>query len=193
MNQDNQNSERRQYYRIDDHVIFTYRVLKKDSDVSELDKKGSAAFEMIELFGQMNQQMRVTLGRISEKSADIASYLKSLDNKIELLAELNLFKESQSSHGLRQKINIGAGGLSFSSNEDLKKGMFLSIDMILSTDLTCLHLTGKVVTVDTDKQDEDSHHVSIAFSDISDVQEDNIVKHIMHMQSEQLRAKREEF
>ena len=193
MNQDNQNSERRQYYRIDDHVIFTYRVLQKDRDVSDLDKKGSAAFEMIELFGQMNQQMRVTLGRISEKSADIASYLKSLDNKIELLAELNLFKENQSSHGLRQKINIGAGGLSFSSNEDLKKGMFLSIDMILSTDLTCLHLTGKVVTVDTDKQDEDSHHVSIAFSDISDVQEDNIVKHIMHMQSEQLRAKREEF
>ena len=147
MNQNNQKIERRQYYRIDDHVIFNYRILQDNAQLTERDKSTSAAFEMIELFGQMNQQMRVTLGRISDKSADIASYLKSLDNKIELLAEMNLFKENQSSLGLRQKINLGAGGLSFSTNEDIKEGANLSIDMILSTDLTGLRLIGVVVAV----------------------------------------------
>ena len=91
MNQNTQITERRQYYRINDNVIFNYRIIQDDEKETEHDNKFSAAFEMIELFGQMNQQMRVTLGRISEKSADIASYLKSLDNKVELLAEMSLF------------------------------------------------------------------------------------------------------
>ena len=192
MSQDKPMSERRQYYRIDDSVIFNYRVLQEDNLVTEQDKKASAAFEMIELFGQMNQQMRVTLGRIGERSADIASYLKSLDNKIELLAEMNLFKENQSALGLRQKINLGAGGLSFCSDEKLKEGTLLAVDMILSTDLSCLHLMGHVVEVFNNNRSEGQYNISIAFSDISDIEEDDIVKHIMHLQSEQLRSKRED-
>ncbi|MBE9527025.1 MAG: PilZ domain-containing protein [Proteobacteria bacterium] len=192
MSEDKPFLERRQYYRIDDSVIFNYRVLQEDNLVTEQDKKASAAFEMIELFGQMNQQMRVTLGRIGERSADIASYLKSLDNKIELLAEMNLFKENQSALGLRQKINLGAGGLCFCSDEKLKEGTLLAVDMILSTDLSCLHLTGHVIEAFNNNGSEGQYNISIEFSDISDIEEDNIVKHIMHLQSEQLRSKRED-
>ncbi|MCU7834033.1 MAG: PilZ domain-containing protein [gamma proteobacterium symbiont of Taylorina sp.] len=192
MNKNSQIDERRQYYRIDDDIIFNYRIIQEGNIVPEQDKKVTAAFEMIELFGQMNLQMRVTLGRISERSADIASYLKSLDSKIELLAEMNLFKDDQSILHARQKINLGAGGLSFSTDESLKRGMLLAIDMILSTDLTCLHLTGQVVKVSNEKNNDCPYNISIAFSDITDPEEDKIIKHIMHLQSEQLRADRVE-
>jgi len=150
---------------------------------------------LIELFGQMNQQMRVTLGRIGERSADIASYLKSLDNKIELLAEMNLFKENHDALGGRQKINLGAGGLSFDTsfdnNEKLKTGMLLVLDIILSTDLTCLHLTGEVIKVQANDDSNSAYNIAIVFKDISAIEEDKIIKHIMNLQSEQLRAKRE--
>jgi len=189
MNENNQPVERRQYYRINDNIIFNYRIVQKENDVSEQNKKVSAAFEMIELFGQMNQQMRVTLGRIGEKSADIASYLKSLDSKIELLAEMNLFKEDQSILKARQEVNLGAGGLSFMTEEPLENGMLLAIDIILSTDLTCLHLTGQVVKVTDEKNSKPPYNISIAFTDITDFEEDKIIKHIMHLQSERLRTK----
>lgn len=191
MNQNTQITERRQYYRINDNVIFNYRIIQDDEKETEHDNKVSAAFEMIELFGQMNQQMRVTLGRISEKSVDIASYLKNLDNKVELLAEMSLFKENQTAPGLRQKINLGAGGLSFCTDDNFQTGTLLAIDMILSTDLICLHLTGSVVEVLDDSSGEYSSKILISFVNISDIEEDNIVKHIMHLQSEQLRTRKE--
>ncbi|MCU7939631.1 MAG: hypothetical protein KZQ64_04290 [gamma proteobacterium symbiont of Bathyaustriella thionipta] len=123
MSNHNEARERREYYRIDDSAIFTYQVLDNKSSKDELksDKKVSAAFEMIELFSQMNQQMSVALGRISENSADIASYLKGLDNKIELLAQIHLFKENESNLEQRRQINLGAGGIAFGSNTKHKQ------------------------------------------------------------------------
>ncbi|MCK5649632.1 MAG: hypothetical protein KAI22_12220, partial [Gammaproteobacteria bacterium] len=132
-----QANERRQYYRIDDNAIFSYHVLNKEySKVQDkADEKVSTAFEMMELFGQMNQQMGVALGRISENSADIAAYLKGLDNKIELLAQMYLFKDSDTDLEPQRQINLGAGGLAFGSDEKLKQGTLIAMDLILSTDL----------------------------------------------------------
>lgn len=187
----NQSNERRQYYRIDDSAIFTYRVVDKKQDILDMDNPVSAAFEMIELFGQMNQQMRATLGRISESSPDIASYLKSLDNKIEMLAQMSLFKDHKSGLEPRRQINLGAGGVAFGLDEKIKQGTLLSMDMILSTDLLCLHLMGRVIQVSNEHQGDYPYRISVGFVDITDSQVDQIIKHIMRLQSEQLRAKRD--
>ncbi len=193
MNSSVQTDERRQYYRIDDSAIFSYHVIKKELENKPVDdsKKISTAFEMIELFGQMNQQMSVALGRISDHSADIATYLKGLDNKVELLAQMYLFKDSGSDLEPQRQINLGAGGLAFGSDEKLKQGTLIAMDMILSTDLLCLHLTGRVIQVSSEKNGDFPYRISIGFVDISDVEVDQIIKHIMRLQSEQLRAKRE--
>ena len=200
----NNNIERRQYYRIDDSAIFSYRVLENDlgheseleqahgTEDLESNKKVSAAFEMIELFAQMNQQMAVTLGRISESSADVASYLKNLDNKIEMLAQMCLFKDSPSDLEPRREINLGAGGLAFGTDEKLKQGTLIAMDLILTTDLLCLHLNGRVIQVSDQKDGDYPYRVSVGFVDISENEVDQIIKHIMRLQSEQLRSQREQ-
>ncbi len=186
-------SERRQYYRIDDSAVFTYQVVKNSTD-NDLNKhkKPSAAFEMIELFSQMNQQMGVTLGRISEHSADVANYLKNLDNKIELLAHLYLFKDNESNLEPHRDINLGAGGLAFGSDEKLPQGTLLNMDMILSTDLLCLHLTGRVIQISKETKGNFPYRISVGFIDILDMEVDQISKHLMRLQAEQLRAQRGE-
>ncbi len=188
-----QANERRQYYRIDDNAIFSYHVLNKEySKVQDkADEKVSTAFEMMELFGQMNQQMGVALGRISENSADIAAYLKGLDNKIELLAQMYLFKDSDTDLEPQRQINLGAGGLAFGSDEKLKQGTLIAMDLILSTDLLCLHLTGRVIQICNEKNGDFPYRISVGFVEISDAEVDQIIKHIMRLQSEQLRARRE--
>ena len=194
-------NERRQYYRIDDSAIFTYQVVNKEQEQEqeqeqELDSlatnnNGSAAFEMMELFGQMSQQMKGALGRISDNSADMASYLKSLDNKIDLLAQMCLFKEHQSDQEPPREINLGAGGLAFGCDEKLRQGTLLTMKLILSTDLLCLHLTGRVIQVSNHKDGDFPYRISVGFTDISDTEVDQIIKHIMRLQSEQLRCRRE--
>ena len=188
-----QADDRRQYYRIDDSAIFSYHVLQKETnkELSSADKKVSTAFEMIELFGQMNQQMSASLGRISDHSADVATYLKGLDNKIELLAQMYLFKDKQTSLEPHRQINLGAGGLAFGSDEKLKQGTLIAMDMILSTDLLCLHLTGRVIQISNETNGDFPYRISVGFVDITDIEVDKIIKHIMRLQSEQLRAKRE--
>ena len=194
MSNNNEVNERRQYYRIDDSAIFSYQILKKslnEENKSEGDKKVPAAFEMIELFSQMNQQMSVVLGRINENSADIATYLKSLDKKAELLAKMYLLKENESKLESHRQINLGAGGLAFGSDEKLRPGTLIAIEMILSTDLLCLHLTGRVIQISNDKEGDFPYHVSISFTDISESEVDQISKHIIRLQAKQLRAKSE--
>jgi len=188
MSTDVQPNERREYYRIDDSAIFSYHVLNQEKTDTE---NVSTAFEMIELFGQMNQQMSAALGRISENSSDIATYLKGLDNKVELLAQMYLFKDNKHSLEPRRQINLSAGGLAFGSDEKLKQGTLIAMDMILSTDLLCLHLTGRVIQISNEQLGDYPYRISVGFVDISDVEVDQIIKHIMRMQSEQLRAKRE--
>ena len=198
MSQYNNNNERRQYYRIDDTAIFSYRVVDEahqvDKETADLDdsKNVSSAFQVLEMFAQMNQQMNATLGRIGEHSSDVASYLKSLDNKIELLAQMCIFHDNQTGLEPRRQINLSAGGLAFGSDEKLKQGTRLVMDMILTTDLLCLHLTGRVIQVSDQKDGDYPYRVSVGFTDISDVEEDQIIRHIMRLQSEQLRARREE-
>ncbi|MCU7800404.1 MAG: hypothetical protein KZQ70_09715 [gamma proteobacterium symbiont of Lucinoma myriamae] len=194
MSSNNVVNERRQYYRIDDSAIFSYQIIKKgrdEDDKLKADKKVSAAFEMIELFSQMNQQMSVALGRINENSADIATYLKGLDKKVELLAQMYLFKENESNLEPHRQINLGAGGLAFGSDEKLKQGTLIAMDMILSTDLLCLHLTDRVIQISNDKDGDFPYRISVGFTDILESAIDQIIKHIMRLQSEQLRAKRE--
>ena len=196
-----QANERRQYYRIDDSAIFSYHILSneldKESDKAQskeqdkADEKASSAFEMIELFGQVNQQMSVALGRISENSADIAAYLKGLDNKIELLAQMLFFKDSKTDLGSQRQINLGAGGLAFGCDEKLQQGTLIAMDLILSTDLLCLHLTGRVIQISNEKNSDFPYRISVGFVDVSDSEVDQIIKHIMRLQAEQLRARRE--
>ena len=196
MSEYNQTNERRKYYRIDDTAIFTYKVLDKKpgnaDEIPEIEKNTSAAFEMAELFGQMNQQMKATLGRIAENSADIAGYLKHLDSKIDLLLQTNLFKDNQAKPEPHRQINLSAGGMAFGSNEEFKQSTLLALDMVLSTDLLCLHLTGRVIQVSKQAEGDYPYRVSVGFIDISESQADQIIKHIMSLQSEQLRARREE-
>ena len=197
MSENNNNKERRQYYRIDDTAIFSYHLIdEKTSEVSkssdlELDKNVSTAFEMLEMFGQMNRQMSATLGRISENSPDVGSFLKALDSKIELLAQMYIFKDNQSGLEPRRHINLGAGGLAFGSDVKLKQGTLIAMDLILTTDLLCLHLTGRVIQVSNQTDGDYPYRISVGFTDITDAQEDQIIKHIMRLQSEQLRARRE--
>ncbi len=139
----------------------------------------------------MNQQMSASLGRISDHSADVATYLKGLDNKIELLAQMYLFKDKQTDLEPHRQINLGAGGLAFGSDEKLKQGTLIAMDMILSTDLLCLHLTGRVIQISNEKNGDFPYRISVGFVDISDNEVDQIIKHIMRLQAEQLRAKRE--
>ncbi len=193
MSETNNINERRQYYRIDDSVIFSFSIVNENTLHRDLDEgtTESDSFEMMERFAQMNQQMKVSLGRICELSPETASYLKNLDNKIELLAQMCLFKEQDSDLGTRRQINLGAGGLAFGHDEKLKQGSLLSMNLILSTDLLCLRLKGRVLQVSSQKEDNYPYRISVGFVDISAQEVDQIIRHIMRLQSEQLRAKKE--
>ena len=191
-------NDRRQYYRIDDKAIFSYSIVNEntvnenapDSNDSE-DLNQSGALEIIELFGHMNQQMKATLGRICEHSPDIASYLRSLDNKLELLVQMCLLKDQKSPLESRREINLGAGGLAFGNDEKLSQGTLLKMNLILSSDLLCLRLKGRVLQVSRQKAGHYPYRISVGFVDISDNEVDQIIRHIMRQQSEQLRAQRE--
>ncbi len=188
MSSENYTDERRQYYRIDDSAIFSYRKLPEGVLADQ--KASSNTFEMVELFSQINRQMSTSLGRICDHSADIASYLKGMDKKIELLVQMYLFNDTPLTNGSRRQLNLGAGGLAFGTDEKLEQDTLIAMDLILSTDLLCLHLTGKVLNISDNESGDFAYRASVSFTNISDIEADQIMKHIMRIQAERLRLEK---
>jgi hypothetical protein len=188
MSSENYTDERRQYYRIDDSAIFSYR--KLDDGILENHKQSSNTFEIVEIFSQINRQMSTSLGRICEHSADVASYLKGMDKKIELLVQMYLFNDDPLNNSSHRQLNIGAGGLAFGTDEKLEQDTLIAMDLILSTDLLCLHLTGNVIHISDNDSRDFAYRASVSFTNISDIEADQIMKHIMRIQAERLRLEK---
>ncbi len=110
---------------------------------------------------------------------------------MELLAQICLLQDQKSPLESRREINLGAGGLAFGNDEKLSQGTLLKMNLLLSTDLLCLRLKGRVLQVSKQKEGHYSYRISVGFVDISDNEVDQIIRHIMRQQSEQLRAQRE--
>jgi len=186
---DSSQPERREYYRIEESILMAYSILDSN-DESNLVDKADSSYEILSEFANVSTQMKTTLGRISERSADVASCLKSLDTKINLLAQVILVNGEEQNLS-RHDINISAGGLAFNTNESLDTDILLKIKLILPPDLSILILKGKVVSCIRQDNFQYPYQVSIEFTNLSDTDQDTIARHIMRLQAQQLRQRKE--
>jgi len=181
--------DRREYYRIEESILMTYSIITSDEDLSSSDSTNST-LEIINEFSNVSAQMKASLGRISERSADIASCLKSLDTKINLLAQV-LLVNGENQALKRHNINISAGGLAFANQEAINDNAYLQLKLILPPDLSMLVIKGRVVSCKRQDDFDFPYQISVEFINLNDSEQDSIARHIMRLQAQQLRQRKE--
>jgi len=186
----NTDNERREYYRLDETLMMNYSIIATGTQDNDEELANQQAMTLIHEFSTMTQQIKMSLGRMNNRSPEITSCFKILDAKINLLAQTVLYQDKSNSL-IRNKANISAGGMSFSVNKDIPANTELMLQLVLPPELNIINVRAKVITCNKKESENLPYIVSTKFIETNDVTEDIIVRHIMHRQSDQLRAKKE--
>lgn len=189
--------ERRRYFRIDDCVRLTYRQVSPDemeAGIRQLDEGKLDQFTLMSSLTALNGQMAIHMRRIQNRDPDVALYLKSLDQKIELLAQALVAQDVSLLTQSGVPVNLSAGGLGLDVSEPIEAGTMLELKMLLLPSFTGLVTYAEVVRCEQLSPSEQatghSHRLNLEFRHLREQDQDLLIRHILRRQGEQLRAER---
>ncbi len=184
--------DRRKFFRLDDKVNLSFELLTEEEMPSRINELtfGLTDLTVLTRMSSITQQLAATLHRIDQREPDIADYLRGLDEKIELLAQSYLSKNSELTDLPKQIANLSAGGIAFTVDEAIELGAPLEVKLLLFPSYTGILVIGRVVSCEL--SDIDGYQVRIDFEYIRDNDRDALIRHILRRQGELLRRMREE-
>ncbi len=176
--------ERRQHFRIDDHIYFDYRILKENETLSEhclekrlLEDSGLRYIEASQYFQDIDRELAELTQKLGIKEPALAHYLNLLNAKIDFLSRHLLMGHNSS----MRKVNISLGGMAFKTAEKLSDKTLMKILIFTKPKMVPIIVTGNVVY--SKYHDENHYRTAVEFSDLSHEQEQLLSLHIMQAQS----------
>ena len=113
--------EARQFFRIDDQIRLTFRLVDNNEltapnyafDVAAMDPKHH---RLLTALHELNKGTEENLHKIADHNPLVANYLRSLEKKIQLLSRAIIYKSDPAAIPLRQ-VNISESGIAFGVND----------------------------------------------------------------------------
>ena len=187
--------ERRSFFRIDDLIHLSYRVMNAEDlpgGPEALERSVADSFSVMPNLNALSQQMAASLHKIEQRDPDVANYLKSIDQKIEMLGRAFLAKDTGITDKPARPVNLSAGGLALRVGEVLEAGAILEIKMLLLPSFTGILTYGTVVSCEAIEPDQQNGYcLRIGFSHMRDVDRDALIRHLLRRQADLLRKRRE--
>jgi hypothetical protein len=191
---DRSQDERREFFRIDDSIRVSYRVIVQHELPESIDEKlqGSEKFTVMTRLQAISQHLSAPLHRIEQKDPDVADYLKALDEKINLLGQSFLVEENELLERPSRSVNLSAGGIAMDITEKLVLGDLVEIKLLLLPTYTGVVAYGEVVGIDEAEGAEADYpyHTRINFTLIRNSDQDALIRHITRRQGDMLRQRR---
>jgi len=191
---DKTTDERREFFRIDDSIRVSCRVIEPGEQPVTLDDRQSPddRFTVMTRLQAISQRLSAHLHRIEQRDTDVAEYLRALDEKIDLLGQSYLADSSELLGQPFLSVNLSAGGLAMEVAEPLAMGDRVEIKLLLLPAYTGVVAYGEVVGVERSQEGNADYpyHVRINFTLIRESDQDALIRHIMRRQGEMLRQRR---
>ncbi|MGR9088528.1 MAG: PilZ domain-containing protein [Gammaproteobacteria bacterium] len=184
---------RRRFFRITDVVDLSYRVID-ERDAAESSCITSQILTVCSLAGaleSLTQESAKLLHRIEKKQPELVSYLKLLNEKIDLLA-LAILEDRQGDNANSRKVNVSASGLAFQCAEAIDPGLLIEIKMMMTTFRVVLVVCCKVVHCAKIHHAEGAapcFMISADFNNLTEADQDILMQHLVRRQMQQLREK----
>ncbi len=183
-------NERRQFFRIDDNLAIAYRVLREEE--IHADNASSQHMNLFSLLANYDVAIDNLLAQLHKTQPVVQEILSTMNKKLNCVIN-QLEAESRTVERLTHKVfevNISACGLGFVVDDQLTPGSLLSLDLILHPTETHIHTHGKVVGADP-VPEQKGEYVRIAFTHLSESDQETLIQHIVQRQGTILRAARD--
>lgn len=175
--------ERREHFRIDDHVYFDYRVVGVGQFYSDLSlknellgEKGQLYMEMANYFQDIEYELAELTQTLSVKEPALAHYLNLLNAKIDYVSKQIMLGSKIQMH----KVNLSLGGMSFQTPEQIKEKSRLKIILYTKPKMTPILVDAQVVFCQYQK--DGSYRIAVAFENLTMEQEQLLSQHILLVQ-----------
>lgn len=177
-------SDRRDFFRISDHIGLEIRTLGPDEANRENPFNGNHLESLRSEFRRLDQDVRAHLANLAERDRLLTSLIKSLNGKLDTLARIMAFEQNPLQPGDWQDVTLSEGGLSFHSPTNrFTYGEQLALRMTLPPELFQPVAIARVIDVVSDKSGGGTVHTE--FTDIHDSDRQQIARHVMRWQIRQ--------
>ncbi|PTQ69942.1 PilZ domain-containing protein [Pseudomonas sp. GV071] len=185
----NDASDRREYYRINDTIALEFSLLSgAEAVASEALHDDSPLFNLLSDLHLSDFESQHLLRHIGERDRTLASYLKVVNKRIDLLGQAlaqNLVREV----GAPKRVTLSEGGVSFEHPQPVPAGSHLAVKMVLMPQALGLLLRAQVIHCR--QQENGQFEIGTEFEALTDAQRQLLARHILQKQAMERRQARE--
>ena len=176
--------ERRQHFRVEDHIYFSYRIMEPGEQCSDrevvdqlLGKSGQRYLEAAHYFQEIDYELAELTQILSLKDPTITHYLNLLNAKIDYLSRQMLMTNTIQI----RKVNISLGGMAFKTPELVKEKT--SMKLIIYTKPKMIPIIVDATVVYSQYQSDHNYRTAISFNGLTHEQEKILSQHILLAQA----------
>lgn len=188
-------TEKRRYFRVNDTINLLHKVIDKNhvkvlSHVSDDVLSNCSLASALEV---LNQEARLLAPRLERRDPDLFEYLKLLDTKINLIAQVLTSQSEQFSEHDTREVSLSATGLAFSNETPVQEGEVLELRMLLTSCMAVIVAYARVVHCKDISADnpERPYAVCVEYINMKEDDRELLIKHVVKKQLQQLRDKNE--
>lgn len=143
-------SERRQYFRINQQIAMEITPLPADSAVLPPSTRFEvpASFEAVCELQQQDAESETLLQRIADRDPDIANYLGLMSERINTLARTVVTQEIDFNRLVTRDVNLSEGGMLFYTTDALPAQRLAAVKLIFPAAQLGLNLSGRILRCD---------------------------------------------
>ncbi|MBT8765199.1 PilZ domain-containing protein [Metapseudomonas boanensis] len=181
--------DRREYYRIEDTIALEISPLKSgETSVDGDPEDASQLFSLLSELHLMDFESQHLLRHIHERDRPLASYLKVINKRIDLIGQA-LARSLLHDIGPARQVTLSEAGINFSNRTPFEPGTRLAVKMVLMPQALGLQL--RAVVVHSQAQGEDEFEIGAEFEALTDAQRQLLAKHILQRQASERRQARQ--
>lgn len=186
----NEISERRRFFRIDDTISLSYRLI--DEETAHLGLRNTmnmpSEYSLAATLDVLSQEALRIMQRLENQNDELVELYKVLDAKINAVAQTAMFKGSNVNEENCREVNLSAAGVAFQQSTPLTIGQNLALEMYLPSTLALLMVYGQVIKCEA--LQSDGYLISVEYTDIKEEDQELLIKHVVRKQWQQLQEKR---
>lgn len=180
--------ERRDYYRMEDRVHLIRTPLEKhlisDDPYSDRYNVPRQAL-LISQLQAIDNESRDLLRQVGDHNRALSSYLKALEDKIELLAKYVVNHDQTLTQ--KETVNLSEGGISFYNSTPFEPGAYLHLVVMLFPSYSSIASIGIVRTCEKIEDRPTIYRVGVEFAVLLEPDRKLIVRHIRRRESQSIR------
>lgn len=180
--------ERRDFYRMEDRVHLIRTPIEKhlisDDPYSDRYNVPRQAL-LISQLQAIDNESRDLLRQVGDYNRALGSYLKALEEKVDLLAKYVVSHDQTITQ--KETVNLSEGGISFYNSAPYEPGAYLHLIIMLFPNYSSIASIGVVRTCEKIDDQPTLYRVGVEFSVLLEQDRKLIVRHIRRRESQSIR------